>query len=220
MKSNFSFREEARTALSGKWGLSVVVTLICYLVLGGSGVVLQRIFPVSSMLQILLMPMSWGFAVIFLRVKRGEKFGIENLFDGFKQYLRILGTMLLQALYTLLWMLLLIVPGIIKSISYAMTLYILADEPDTSYDRAITKSMEMMRGHKWQLFCLDLSFIGWFILSLLTLGIGFLWLVPYAYTAHAAFYEDIKMQNVEPESVVEEEKPEKDESAPADEKAE
>ena len=97
-------------------------------------------------------------------------------------------------LFTFLWALLLIVPGIIKSFSYAMTPFILIDNPELTANEAIDRSRAMMRGHKFDLFWLLLSFIGWFILCMLTLGIGFFWLIPYTYTSVAGFYKDVKAE--------------------------
>lgn len=116
----------------------------------------------------------------------------EGLFLGFKTYGRVFGTMLLMGVYTALWSLLLVIPGIIKSYSYAMTPYLILDEPELSGDALITKSMRMMEGHKMKLFLLDLSFIGWCLLSIITCGIASLWITPYMQTARAGFYEDIK----------------------------
>ncbi|MBP8089023.1 MAG: DUF975 family protein, partial [Phocaeicola sp.] len=96
--------------------------------------------------------------------------------------------------YTFLLTLLLVIPGIMKSYSYAMTLFILKDYPELQYDAAIEKSMAMMSGHKMKMFLLDLSFIGWAILCCFTLGIGFLFLAPYVEASHAAFYEDLKKE--------------------------
>lgn len=101
-------------------------------------------------------------------------------------------TLFLRAVYTLLWSLLLIIPGIVKACSYAMTPYILYDNPKLQGNAAIELSMRMMRGHKMKLCVLYLSFIGWFLLCILTLGIGFLWLKPYVQASKAAFYEDVK----------------------------
>lgn len=83
-------------------------------------------------------------------------------------------------------------PGIIKTLSYAMTNYILVDKPELSANEAINLSKDMMYGHKFDLFYLYLSFAGWFILCLFTFGIGFLWFFPYAQTAQASFYLDVK----------------------------
>ena len=105
-----------------------------------------------------------------------------------------MGTVVLVFIYTFLWSLLLIIPGIIKHYSYAMTPYILKEEPEMKNNAAIEKSMVMMDGNKMKLFMLDLSFIGWAILCIFTFGIGFLFLQPYVAISRAAFYEDLKAQ--------------------------
>ena len=97
--------------------------------------------------------------------------------------------------FIFLWSLLLIIPGIIKSYSYAMTPYILVDKPELSANEAIEESMRLMSGHKFDLFYLQLSFIGWFILALLTAGIGFLWLTPYYNSTVASFYLSLKAED-------------------------
>ena len=108
-----------------------------------------------------------------------------------KQYLRITLTLLLQGIYTFLWTLLLVIPGIIKHYSYSMTSYVLHDNPELKYDDAIDRSIKLMKGHKMKLFLLDLSFIGWILLGIITCGIGMLWVYPYWLTSHAAFYNDL-----------------------------
>ena len=123
-----------------------------------------------SLIALLLLPLGFGYTVLFFFVIRGIKLDFARLFDGFKDYGRILGTMLLTTVYTFLWTLLLVIPGIMKSYSYAMTLFILKDYPELQYDAAIEKSMAMMSGRKMKMFLLDLSFIGWAILCCVTLG--------------------------------------------------
>lgn len=142
---------------------------------------------------LLNIPLTWSFIVMFLSLARGNaNLGVGSLFDGFKEWGRVTGTLYLQNIYIFLWMLLLIIPGIVKSFSYSMTAYILKDEPNLGYNKAIEKSMAMMDGHKWELFCLWLSFIDWIIPSILTCGIASLWMAPYMYTASAEFYLDVK----------------------------
>ena len=97
-----------------------------------------------------------------------------------------------MGLYICLWSLLLIIPGIVKYYAYAMTPYIMAEKPNLSINEAITKSREMMKGHKWQLFWLDVSFTGWMLLSILTLGIALVFVWPYYSAARAEFYKEIK----------------------------
>ena len=84
------------------------------------------------------------------------------------------------------------IPGLVKSYSYAMTFYIQKENPEMSGTEAITKSREIMHGNKWRLFCLDFSFVGWYLLSALTCGVLMIWVLPYHMAAHAAFYEEIK----------------------------
>ncbi|HHV09035.1 MAG TPA: DUF975 family protein [Clostridiales bacterium] len=98
---------------------------------------------------------------------------------------------LLMTIFTFLWTLLLIIPGIIAVYSYAMAPYILEENPGMTATEAITCSKEMMRGNKWRLFCLQISFIGWVILCIFTCGIGFLWLSPYMAMAEVAFFYDV-----------------------------
>ena len=117
--------------------------------------------------------------------------GFETLFGYFSYWKTTAIARLLQSVYILLWSLLFIIPGIIATYSYAMTEFILAENPDLTASEAIARSKEMMSGNRWRLFCLHFSFIGWDILSSLTLGIGNLWLRPYKQAANAAFYREI-----------------------------
>lgn len=100
----------------------------------------------------------------------------------------IVSTMLLRVIYNFLWTLLLIIPGIIKSYAYRMVPYILADNPKLGADNAITLSRKMMDGNKFELFVLELSFIGWFLLGLLALGVGILFVNPYYNATEAQLY--------------------------------
>lgn len=114
--------------------------------------------------------------------------------DSFQGYWKNVLGMFLMMLYVMLWSILLIVPGFIMGLAYSMTPYILKDCPELSAHQAIKLSRKMMKGHKWEYFWLQLSFIGWIILGFLTLGIGYLWLMPYMLTTNAAFYQKIKKQ--------------------------
>lgn len=140
-------------------------------------------------------PVNIGFSNSFRLLLDGDKNLIDNMFKaGFGKYLHnVLGNFLV-GLYISLWSLLFIVPGIIKAFSYAMTPYILVEYPELSVNEAIDKSRELMRGNKWRLFLLGLSFIGWILLCIPTFGIGTFWVGPYVETTIAAFYKDIKEQ--------------------------
>lgn len=125
-----------------------------------------------------------------------------DLFSRFDIFWKALGMRLLMSLYIFLWTLLLVIPGIIATYSYAMTPYILAENPSLGINEAIGLSKEMMDGNKWRFFCLTLSFIGWSILCLFTLGIGYLWLNPYYSAAIAAFYNEVSGKNEQSEEIV------------------
>ena len=122
-----------------------------------------------------------------------SKPAFKDAFSGFKvKYIRNIGTLLLVGIKTVLWTFLFIIPGIIKSYEYAIIPYILADDPEISSKDAFKKAKEMMTGNKWRLFKLNFSFIGWFVLCVLTLGIGTLFLIPYINAATAEFYVELK----------------------------
>lgn len=191
LKLNLELRAAAREALREKWLMAAVAALVVIAISSG----LSSIPFVGGFCALLVtLPVGYGFSIVMLSVLRGGDVDFGMLFSGFQDYGRILGTKLLQTVYTLLWMLLLVVPGIIKSYSYAMTDFILKDEPEKCNNAAIEKSMAMMEGNKMKLFLLDLSFIGWFLLSLLTCGIGSFFLMPYVAVSRAAFYEDLNAQ--------------------------
>lgn len=207
MKTSSEYRAQARAVLSGKWTTPVVATLI-FLFIGAmlsviSGPVAEailgpKIAPLTSFILTLLvsLPLGWGYSICFLNFLRedGQDIPFETLFAGFKDYKRITSTLFLMTAYVFLWMLLLIIPGIIKAYSYAMTPFILKDHPEMSNNEAIELSMKMMEGHKMDYFILQLSFFGWILLTILTLGIGMLWVEPWMETAQAAFYEDLKAE--------------------------
>ena len=132
-----------------------------------------------------------GYARFNLDLVDGEEGTVQTLFRYFPQWKTMLVAGFLQGLYIVLWTLLFIIPGIIAVYRYAMTSYILAENPEMSAGEAIDRSEELMKGNKWRLFCLQFSFIGWSILCAFTLGIGTLWLTPYMEAASAAFYRDI-----------------------------
>ena len=132
-----------------------------------------------------------GYAKFNLNLADKLEGTFENLFAYFSYWKTTVAARFLRNIYVLLWSLLFIIPGIMASLSYAMTNYILAENPEISASEAITLSKQMMDGNKWRLFCLEFSFIGWSLLCGFTLGIGYLWLTPYQQAARAAFYREV-----------------------------
>lgn len=201
MLSNSELRAEARQALKGNWSVAALFMFVYVLIACTVSSAFSLPFGnnptaegFSLVTALLLLPLQWGCYVAYMRLFRNEELQMGWMFEGYPQG-RIWTTCILQFIYTLLWALLLIIPGVIKSYSYAMTPYILKDNPELSNNAAIEESMRMMQGNKMKLFLLDLSFIGWCLLSILTFGIGMLWVSSYMYTARAAFYEDLKLNN-------------------------
>lgn len=150
----------------------------------------------SIVLFIISGAVSLGYAKFNLNLinRNGPK--VEELFSQFKRFKSGFVMYFFRGLYTFLWMLLFIVPGIIASYSYAMAPYILYENPDMTGRQALAASKELMRGNKWRLFCLSISFIGWNFLCLFTLGIGALFLHPYVEASWAAFYREIKWEKM------------------------
>ena len=189
VKENKELMAEARESLSGNWGLAIGTFLVYGIIISS----LQFIPTVGPVLVLFIAgPMLVGVSMFSLSLSRGENARLEQIFEGFKNYGTVLGAYLLMVLFIFLWMLLLIIPGIIAAIAYSQTFYILAEDDTIGSMDALKKSKEMMDGYKWKYFCLGLRFIGWVLLCILTLGIGFLWLSPYIQISYAKFYEDIK----------------------------
>jgi len=136
-----------------------------------------------------------GYAQFLLKQHDGGKLDWHDLFSQFDRFGQGFAQKFLRELYTLLWGLLLVIPGIVKSLSYSMTPYIMAEQPQLSAKEAIEKSELMMEGHKWELFVLQLSFIGWGILSVLSFNIGNLVLNPYRNAAMTAFYRELNAKH-------------------------
>lgn len=205
------YRHAALSNLSGNWGIGVLITFSFLMIMGFLGypmylvsvladapafsmVVFSPIPPFGLFLAgmgIIVPVLSWSFILAFLLPVRGRELKLKALTYGFHNFKRVWCLQMLIFVYEFLWSLLLIVPGIVKAYSYAMAPYILADNPGMGANEAITRSRKMMDGHKWRLFCLEISFIGWALLNALTLGFGTLWLAPYQATAFAHFYDEL-----------------------------
>ena len=187
-------RAKAREALGGNifaknWLMALVVMLIFSLIYG-----VASSFAVGGL--IVFGPLMVGVAFVFIKlIRTGDEINLEDSFGGFKDFAQNLLLGLMYMIFISLWSLLFIIPGIVKSYSYAMSFYIKNDHPEYTWNQCITESRKMMRGNKWKLFCLDFSFIGWMIVGALACGIGTLWVAPYKEAAHAAFYNELKGQS-------------------------
>jgi uncharacterized membrane protein len=189
MKTNSELRAAARAQLKGGWLPAVGVALVYTLIIGVASVV-----GIGAI--ILGGPLTIGYLGYFSRKVRGEAVSFGNLFEGFDDsFGRSFLLCLFSGIFIFLWSLLLLVPGLVKSLSYSMSFFILRDNPGMKALDAITESRKMLNGYKWRLFCLYLSFIGWALLCSLSFGIGYLWLAPYITLSQANFYEELKRQS-------------------------
>ncbi len=187
-------RANARAALggnlfSGNWVMGLLVCLVVALISGAAAAFVPAIGAL-----LITGPLAFGMAACFVGACRSnEKMGFENVFSGFtKDFVQTFLIGLMTAIFTFLWSLLFVIPGIVKSYSYSMAYYVKNDHMDWDWKACIDESRRIMDGNKWKLFCLQLSFIGWAIVCGFTFGIGYLWLMPYMEAANASFYESIK----------------------------
>lgn len=216
------YRDLARQKLAGNWKTAVIVALIAWLLggllmsasVGGSITIDEKeytipsvqnwilnLLPISGVLGIVQFvvggPVRLGYATHLLKQHDGEKTEINDLFCQFHRFGDGFCLYLLTILFTFLWALLLVIPGIIAIYNYAMAPFIMSENENMTASEALRASKDLMKGHRWQLLCLEVSFIGWDLVSMLILGVGALFLTPYMNTARAAFYRDISGTNVQ-----------------------
>ena len=210
------YRRIARENLAGNWGQSILVAFVAALfgaLLTGSSFSMDIDASVLSKLPMFIQryvalmakiagvlgivrfvaggTVQLGYTQYLLKQHNKAAFDIKDLFSEFHRFSQGFLQSFLRELYVFLWCLLFIIPGLVKIYSYAMTPFIMAENPDMTANEAITASRELMDGHKGELFCLELTFFGWMLLNVLTLGLGSLALNPYINATRAAFYKDI-----------------------------
>ncbi len=171
----------AKQQIKGKIGILFVITLIISVISIGSYVLLSFIPFIGSLAYSIIIGPAFGLSVfrVFLTVTKGGNPDVKDAFCGFDDFWSAFKVTFLVGLFTYLWSLLFIIPGIIKSISYSMAPYILAENKGKPALECINESKAMTKGHKMDLFVLGLSFIGWILLGSVTFGIAFIWVVPY-----------------------------------------
>ncbi len=215
-------KEKAKESLKGQWGQAIAVLIIFGVIsLLATGVsfignisaltnpeivssVLEGSYKfylgipqvISAVLTVLVSAfLSLGSVSYFLKISRNEKATYKELFSKTNLWLLYIGVSIMTSIFIGLWSLLLIIPGIIASYRYSMVGYIMVDNPELGVFGAIKRSKEIMYGHKFDYFVLQLSFIGWRLLSALTLNILLLYVTPYMKVTNANFYNSIKDNN-------------------------
>lgn len=204
--TNKDLMAEARTALSGKWGMAVLGNVLYALLwysflafLGSAAFFMSVKQPSPAWGALVNLPVCLlsgafvvGFMGFFLGIAQEAEARLELLFVGFQRFFKSFVAYFFYGLFVYLWSLLLVIPGIIAAISFSMAFFCIADDEECGPFEALGRSRQMMKGNKWKFFCLQWRFFGWALLATLLGGIGWLWLVPYMSTAYAKFYEDVK----------------------------
>lgn len=147
---------------------------------------------ISILIALISAVLSAGYLLYHMGVRKGRTMPYATLFDGFTFVGKIIVLEILVFVYTFLWSLLFFFPGIIAAYRYRFALYNLCENPQLSASEALRMSKAQTRGYKWQLFVLDLSFIGWNLLCGLTMGILSIWIMPYIQQTDVGFFEEIK----------------------------
>ena len=190
-------KEQAKGIISKNYWFVIGVTFLFNLIIAA----VSGLPWLSAVAIFFIMPIDMGLIITYLDLADGLKPNVgemfSNGFDG-KYYLRRVGGMAWMALFTFLWSLLFVIPGIVKGISYSMTPYILAKYPEIPAKEALKLSMKVMEGRKWEFFVLELSFIGWGILAGITFGLlGIFYVIPYMYITEVLWQQNVMKEVTE-----------------------
>lgn len=184
----------AKEQIRGNIGILFLVSLIIFAISFLAGLILSLIPAVGSLIASVIVTPAFTLSIarIYLNLANGQRPEVKDTFSGFDDFWTAFKTTFLVGLFTFLWSLLFVIPGIIKAISYSQAMYIVAENKGIGALEAINRSKAMMEGHKMDYFVLGLSFIGWAILGYFTLGILYIWLIPYMSATQVNFYNDLK----------------------------
>ena len=214
-RDSIELKTAAKENLDGKWLVAIAVCLVAWLLVdaftsnNGANASFRYVWQNGDLIRVAsegnsfknLMsivgliiggPIAYGLASYFLKLSRYQPAEFTDLFSGFSLFKTNFVMNLLIMIFTILWSLLLIVPGIIAAIKYSMAFYIVNDNPEIGAMEAINRSKEMMDGNKMRFFEMWLSFLGWFMLGIVTFGLGMIYAIPYYRAAKANFYLDLK----------------------------
>ena len=218
MKTPYQYRAQAREVLQDIWddaisvyfAIFVIASIISVPAVIGDLLSLSKYLSFglaggTTLLSLLIIPLQPAYYIALLqKARNSEETLLRSTVQQFtKNYSRLLlSGILISIIVSVLSIFTLLIGGIIFSYAYRMVPYLISDYPDLPATEAMKISREMMRGYKWKLFLLDFSFIGWWILTFITLGLGVFLLVPYTQTATAVFYEDLKAKTIVEEETV------------------
>ena len=194
-------KANAKEQLRGKWAVAIGTVLVANILIDS-----DVMYKVSEKFGLIGLSISCSLISLFLggvisvglckflldMTTKREEPRFETLFSQFNLYLKTLGLNILITLSVCIGTILFIVPGIIVGLMFSQSYYILSEDPSKSITQCIKESVDMMNGHKWDLFYLELTFIGWWLLTAITVGIAGLWVAPYVKVTETNFYLSIK----------------------------
>jgi uncharacterized membrane protein len=194
MLNNAELKSNAKSLLQGKWGAAALTAFVMFVIL-----VTASSFALGAL--IIGGPMTLGFVLYLREIKNGNNPKLETLFSGFSvSFLNSMLADIIIGLAVAFGLVFLIVPGIIIALGFAMTFFIIADDPNISALDAMGLSWKMMKGHKRQLLCLIMRFFGWLLLIIVTFGIASFWVSPYIQLSFMNFYDQLKAEQATSES--------------------
>ncbi len=192
-------KQNAKDQLKNNWGVAIGVIIVCTLIscipnllvdLEVESIVISISIPIITM--VITGPIAIGQSKFFINLANRSNPRFSDLWYGFNNILRAIGITLLVGIIVLIGTILLIIPGIILSFMYSQVYYIMAENPDMSIIDCLKESARIMKGHKMELFVLELSFIGWILLMGITFGLAGLYVLPYYTATLTNFYLEIK----------------------------
>lgn len=192
--NRIELKERARAQIKGKIGILFLITAIMLVISAGGYFILSYYFEFGASIVSFIIGPAFSLSLIrvYINVALGNVIKVEDSLSGFDDFWSAFKLYFLICFFTYLWTLLFIIPGIIKSISYSMSMCILAENKGKSALQCINESKKMTEGHKKEIFVLALSFMGWYLLGSLTFGIGYIWIMPYIYTTYINAYFSLK----------------------------
>lgn len=192
-------KAQAKQQIKGNIGILFLIMFIIALISGVAGFVLGLIPVVGSIISSIIITPAFTLSVVmvYINLVKGKKPEAGDAFEGFKDFWSAFKVTFLVGLFTFLWSLLFVIPGIIKAYSYSMSMYVLAENKGKPALECISESKKMMHGHKMDFFVLELSFLGWLLLCIVTFGIAGIWVIPYMSATEVNFYNAIKPVEVE-----------------------
>ena len=200
MINRAELKKYAKSRLRGKWGLAIGSTIIILLIQFTFNFIsrlaedkIALFIFITLVLMVISTVMSIGMCRFSLNYAYEDKNPeLKDIFSGFSVILKAIGLSIMVGIIVIVGTVLLIVPGIIFSFMFSQCYYILADDNSKSMIQCLKESAAMMKGYKFEYFILSLSFLGWIILSMIPLGIGLLWVIPYMNVTIASFYLKVK----------------------------